>query len=262
MRHRWISSSLGLLVIMVFPSIVALAGTENFEIDDLKERDEFRKTYQLSPGARVDIHSINGAVDVETTNGNTAEVHIIRSAHSREDLQFRKVIVEQTSSGLSIHGENERGRGRHAEVHQRVLLKVPHQIELTASSINGRVTVGELEGPAKLASINGRIEVAKAVGYLTLSSINGSVTVTVARLNQRGIDMTSINGRIDLRFTEDVNADLAVHSINGKVNAEVPNVTVEGKIDRNNFRARIGSGGIPISLTSINGNVRLSMGTL
>src|SRR5688572_14617894 len=60
--------------------------------DDFQEKDEFRQSYQLSSGARVEVRGINGAVDIETSPGSTAEVNIIRSARNREDLEYRKII--------------------------------------------------------------------------------------------------------------------------------------------------------------------------
>jgi hypothetical protein len=35
------------------------------------ERDDINQTYELAPGARVELSVISGSVDVETTNGNT-----------------------------------------------------------------------------------------------------------------------------------------------------------------------------------------------
>ena len=53
---------------------------------DLPERDEFRQTYQLASGSRVQLSGLNCGVKIETASGNTAEVHIVRSARTREDL--------------------------------------------------------------------------------------------------------------------------------------------------------------------------------
>jgi hypothetical protein len=49
-----------------------------------------------------------------------------------------------------------------------------------------------------------------------------------------------------------------VTGINGSVNADMPNVSVLGTVSRNNFNARIGSGGAPINVSGVNGRVRLS----
>ena len=135
-------------------------------------------------------------------------------------------------------------------------MKIPRRVDLTTGGVNGRVNIGEVDGPVKVSGINGKVNVGQAVGYTELSGINGSVTITIAQLSQRGIDASGINGRVELRFTEDINADLDVTGINGSVQADMPNVTVFGKISRDNFRAKIGSGGTPIQVSGINGGVR------
>ena len=43
-------------------------------------QEEIRQSFQLAPGARVEIKSINGSVDVEAVDSDTAEVHVVRTA--------------------------------------------------------------------------------------------------------------------------------------------------------------------------------------
>lgn len=228
------------------------------ESRDWPERDEMQQNYQLSPGALVKVSGINGLVEVETGNTSAAEVHIVRSARNHADLEHHKIIIEQSGTGLYIHGEKEHDGWHHADVRQRVMLKLPRQIEFEANGINGRTSVGEIDGPVRLSGINGRVEVAQATGYSELSGINGNVVVTIARLGERGIRVSGINGGVELRFAEALNADLSVHGINGSVFADVPNVTVQGRMSRTEFNARIGTGGAPINVSGVNGRVRLA----
>ncbi|HEX5735795.1 MAG TPA: hypothetical protein VF131_23410 [Blastocatellia bacterium] len=229
---------------------------------EMQEREEIRQSYELSPGATVEVQGINGTVDIETTDGQTAEVHILRFAATKEDLNYHKILVEHSANRLVVRGENERDRNqRNRRVRHRVTMKIPRRVDLTTGGVNGRVNIGEVDGPVKVSGINGKVNVGQAVGYTELSGINGSVTITIAQLSTRGIDASGINGRVELRFTEDINADLDVTGINGSVQADMPNVTVFGKISRDNFRAKIGSGGTPIQVSGINGGVRLARAT-
>lgn len=235
--------------------------SKTMEGSDFQEQDEVRQTYQLSPGARVEVSRINGTVDIETASGSNAEVHIIRSARNKEDLNFRKIFVDHSSAALTVRGEKEdnwEGSGRQPQVRHRVILKLPRQIALNVEGVNGRVNIGEVEGPVEASGINGRVEIGQSVGYTNLSGINGRVTVKIAHVTDRGINLSGINGGVDLMFTDDLNADINVTGINGSVDADFPNVTVQGKPTRSNYRARIGSGGMPIVASGINGRVRLS----
>ncbi|HJZ67831.1 MAG TPA: hypothetical protein VKF81_06910 [Blastocatellia bacterium] len=229
------------------------------EDSEFSEKDEFHQTYQLSAGARVEVRGINGAVEIETAPGSTAEVNVVRSARTREDLEFHKVLVEQTATSLVVQGEKDHsGSSRGHNVRQHVTLRLPRQVDLAVSGINGRATVGQIDGPVKLSGINGRVEVAQAMGYSDISGINGQVKMTISQLGERGIHVSGVNGGVELFFAEDLNADLDVTGINGSVNPAVANVTVLGKIDRQNFHAKIGAGGSPIKVSGVNGHVKLS----
>ena len=179
---------------------------------DFTHQDETRQTYELHTGARVEVSSINGTVDVEAADSDKAEVHIIRSARNRDDLNYRKVIVEHTPTRLVVRGESDSKQllsllfGRNPQVRQRVVLRVPRQIELATKSVNGRVSIGELYGPVSVGSVNGKVEVRGLVGHAEVSSINGSVTLTIARLgneDSRGMRVSSVNGVVERRFSED-----------------------------------------------------------
>ncbi len=240
-------------------AVALRAQHEESDTRDFSEREEIRREFQLSPGARVDVSSINGTVDIETSNTNTAEVYIVRSARTREDLNFRRLVVEGTPSSLVIRREPRREEGT-SRVRHRVLLRLPRQIELTTQSVNGRVRIGEIEGPVTVRSINGGVTIARAARFAVVESVNGQVTMHLARLEERGIRITSVNGAIDLRFTGEVNADVRITSINGSFNTDFQNVTMQTRTDRTNFRARIGAGGTPITITSVNGSLQLRQG--
>ena len=54
------------------------------------------------------------------------------------------------------------------------------------------------------------------------------------------------------------NADLTAKGMNGRVRSEIPEVTVDKEEYSSRYSARIGNGGAPISISGINGNVRLT----
>ena len=222
-------------------------------------RDEIRKTVELSPGARVNVSGINGAVTIETSDTRTAEIYIERTAESQEALARRKIVINSTPDSLTIKGEKDGsvlGRIFGSNPRENVTLRLPRQIALETSGVNGAVKVGEIDGPVEISGINGRVDVAQASGSANFSGINGQVSFALNSLGKEGIDISGINGNIELRLSENVNADLEAHGMNGVVTSELPNVVVD-KTSRGNYTARIGSGGASISASGINGNIRL-----
>lgn len=222
-------------------------------------RDEIRKTIELSPGANVDVSGINGAVTIETSNTRTAEIYIERTADSQEALGRRKIVINHTADSLTIKGEKDGsivGRIFGSNPKETVTLRLPRQIALNTSGVNGSVKVGEIDGPVVVSGINGRVEVAEASGSANFSGINGQVSFALKALGTKGIDISGINGNIEMRLGDSVNADLEASGMNGVVTSDLPNVVVD-KTSHGNYTARIGSGGTPISASGINGNIRL-----
>ncbi len=227
-----------------------------------EERDEMTRTYQLEPNAEVEVSGINGTVQVETVETKTAEVHIVRTARSREALNDHKVTVEQTPAGLVIRGESDNGSGwlQHlwrGNVRQQVMLKVPRQIALAARGVNGSVTVSEVDGPTKISGVNGNVQVTQASGQSNISGINGRVVVAVKQLDAGGLHLSGINGAVELRLADNLNASLEARGMNGKVTSDLPGVNVVSN-DRSTYSAQIGSGGPQIAISGVNGGVRLT----
>jgi DUF4097 and DUF4098 domain-containing protein YvlB len=223
---------------------------ENFD-----ERDSSRQTYALAAGATVEINSVSGRVTIETAEVSQAEVEIVRTARTREDLRCRQFKVETAANRLRIDGSDDRRECRNVQVNQTLNLRVPRRINLDVNSVSGDVRVGELEGTARLSSISGNATVARASGEATITSVSGHVSVNLSRLGGGGVRVSSVSGNIEVGLPEGVNADINVRSISGDVIADVPGLSLQ-KTNGSNYEGRIGAGGTPLSFNSISGNVR------
>lgn len=224
-------------------------------------REEIRKDYQLIQGAQVEVSGINGAVKIETSDGDKAEVYIERTGKSREALLRRKVTIDSTPSTLTIHGEKG-DVGLLAcwfgsSPTEEVTLRLPRKVNLLTKGVNGSIVVGEIDGSVEVAGINGRVNVAQANGAAHLKGINGNVFLGLKEVNKEGVDISSINGNIELRVPEGLNADFEARGMNGNVYSDLSEVTVE-KVRRGSYIAQVGTGGNPIFAKGINGNIRLS----
>ena len=147
--------------------------------DDFRESDEIKGSYQLVPGASVDVSAISGSVTIETSDTSMAEVHVVRTARSRADLAYRKVIIEQQASGLVVRGESEREDAvpRGVEVRHRVLVKIPRQVSLSVNNISGAATIGNIDGPVRVENISGAAQLADVSGPLIVNGVSGPLTV-------------------------------------------------------------------------------------
>ncbi len=263
--------------------------------DDLKERDEINRTYQLAPGTSVDVSSISGSVEISNSDGATAEVQVIRTARTRADLEYHKVEVEQVGNRLVVRGVQEPGnRGQNARVNHHVIMKLPRRVDLTVSSISGSLKVGDADGETKVTSISGSVIIgniggplqARSIsgnfeagnvgaevhvtsisgnvgirqlkGSLEVSSVSGSVKTTIDQLDTQGVRIRSVSGSVEIGFKGEINADFNAESFSGEVYLDVPGVTKDIDEKHSRVRARIGGGGSPITISSVSGNIRLT----
>lgn len=239
----------------------AIAG-ESDSVGDTRE--EIRKTYQLTPGARVRVSGINGGVKIETSDTTTAEVYIERIGKSAEALGRRKVVIEATANSLDIRGKKG-DAGLLAKMFgsnptERVTLKLPRQIALATDGVNGSVVIGEVDGPVEVHGVNGKVEVAQAKGAAEFHGINGNISVALNEIQHDSVSMHGINGNIELRLAEGLSADLEAHGMNGNVISDLPDFVLE-KAKHGNYLAHVGTGGNSISANGINGNIRFSRAT-
>jgi DUF4097 and DUF4098 domain-containing protein YvlB len=228
-------------------------------------RDEVRKSFVLQPGARVEIEGINGKVDIQTSDTKTAEVYLLRTGKNSESLSRRQITIEQTATGLVVRGRETRHVGIWDHLFgsnpkEELTIKAPRQIALALKGINGGVTTGDIEGTIEAKGINGSVELGQASESAEINGINGRVIVSLKQLGERGARLNGINGGIELRLASGLNADLTAKGMNGNVHSDIPGVTVEKEEFGHGYSAHIGSGGAPITLAGINGNVRLTRG--
>jgi hypothetical protein len=262
-----------ILLLVVLVGIAGIAGivrsrTTSGDFDRLvshnasqDQRDEIRQSYQLAPGASVELSNINGAVKIETSDTQTAEVLVERTGSSQEALNRRKITVEADSNSLRILGEKGDvgllARLFGSSPTEKVTLKLPRQISLLTKGINGAVTVGEIEGSVDVRGVNGRVQIDGASGTAQFKGVNGNILVGLKQINDQGVTLNGINGNIELRLDAGVNADLDANGMNGNVVSDLTNVTID-KSKHGKYSARIGSGGSAISVKGINGNLRLT----
>jgi hypothetical protein len=269
---------------------------ETAQRHNFREREEINQKYQLAHGARVEVSSIRGHVDILNSDTGMAEVQIIRTARTRANLEYHKIEIEHSGNSLVVRGvqEPEERRERNIQVDHQVILKVPRAIDLKVSSVSGHLKVGDVDGETRVHSISGHANIGNVGGKLQVTSIsgnldvgdlnadarinsisgnvrlnqvNGSVDVTsvsgtlnakLLSLSPQGIHIKSISGSVEIGFKSDVNADFSAESISGQVYLDVPNVMRDSEVREPNVRARIGAGGTPIEISSVSGNIRLT----
>lgn len=264
-----------IVILIVLVTIAGIAGVVRSSVKSVSElrgfvshrnaadvRQEIRQTFELVPGARVEITGLNGPVNIETSDTKTAEIYIERTASSQEALDRRKVLIDADANSLRIHSEKSDDAGFFSRflggsANERTTLKLPRQIALYGKGVNGAFVTGDIDGAVEIAGVNGRVQIGSAVGTATFKGINGNMVVGLKRIDQQGVTLSGINGNIELQLAADVNADFDARGMNGRVISDLPGVQIDRE-KRGNYWARIGTGGAGITAKGINGNIRFT----
>jgi hypothetical protein len=264
-----------IVILIVLVALAAVAGIVRSSVGSVAElrqlashkntadvRQEIRQTYELAPGARVELSGLNGAVKIETSDTKTAEIYIERTASTQEAMDRRKVTIEADANSLRIRGEKSEDAGFFSRffgssANERTTLKLPRQIALYAKGVNGAFITSDIDGVVEVTGVNGRVQVGSALGSATFKGINGNMVVGLKKIEQEGVTLSGINGNIELQLGADVNADFDARGLNGRVISDLPNVAID-KEKRGSYWARIGTGGAGITAKGINGNIRIT----
>src|ERR1043165_6684591 len=205
---------LGVKVLIVLSVLSGFAAAQNAKVT-VVDGAEAHLTYQLSAGAHVVVASISGPVSVETTDGSTAEVNIYHWTRNPADMIYRQIFVEQTSTGLWIH---QRSENNGVDGLNRVVLKLPRQVRVTAESISGDFTVRGVIGNVDARSVSGSVDARRIKGDLTASSVSGNVTVSEL---DGTVDVNSVSGNVDIKQVKTISR---VNSVSGNVRLAIARV--------------------------------------
>ncbi len=261
MRQRSVFAAIATILIVTasfVPASAALFGVRGFDNGDYAERDEINQTYDLSDGADISIYDISGPVEIQNSDGNKAELHVVRSARNREDLEYKKIVVEHTATSLSVHTEKHEGeRWGRRNVRQKVTLRLPARVNLRVTDVAGSVRVGTIDGRLQINDVAGAVSVDRVNGSPRINDIAGAVSVKIGEVGSEGIHINDIAGRLEVVLGAGASADVEIVDIAGKIDVDIPNVTVLGKIDPESFHGKIGGGGPQITINDIAGSVTL-----
>jgi DUF4097 and DUF4098 domain-containing protein YvlB len=138
----------------------------------------------------------------------------------------------------------------------RFEVRVPAGVDFAGRTVNGSVEGESLQSDSQAQTVNGSVKLS-TTGRATATTVNGSVNVELGRADwPDGATFKTVNGGITLTLPGVVDADLQAETVNGNVTSDFP-ITVTGVSNRRTLRGRIGSGGHALTLSTVNGSIKL-----
>jgi Toastrack DUF4097 len=220
---------------------------------------DFSQTYPLQPGGTFDLQNVNGTVEVQAWDRNEIEIHAVKTAKEREsDLNRVSIDVQATPNAVSVTTRYPQNEG--VEVGVEYTVHVPHDaIVEHLVTVNGTVRISGVDHVEELRTVNGNIEVYEGGGAVRAHVTNGNVHLELAHMRQKDETFAeTTNGSVLLAIPADTQADLEARCLNGSFSSELP-VALESTLKPRETHGKLGHGGAPIRLRTVNGGIQIAM---
>ena len=231
---------------------------------------------RLAAGKRLEVKGVNG--DVRAVLASGAEAVVNARKHSRRsDPDEVEIKVVESDDGITIcavyptprraREENncEPGDRWHSNTENNDVVvdfevQVPAGVEFNGKTVNGEMSAEGLKGDAHVSTVNGSVRVT-TTGLAEASTVNGSVYAEMGRANWTDeLEFSTVNGGITLILPGKLDTEVRASTVNGEIETDWP-LMVSGRFSNRRIRGTIGAGGRALSLSTVNGEIRLKKGT-
>lgn len=115
-----------------------------------------------------------------------------------------------------------------------------------------------MRGEVRATCVNGRLDARELGGEANLSTVNGSLEAHSSRAGP--VEISSINGSIDLTLPSDTKANLEATTVHGSLHNDFGLATSGDGWMGHELRGQLGGGGSDIRLNDVNGAIEIHRG--
>jgi hypothetical protein len=236
------------------------------------QESDFQWSGRIDNGDAIEIKGINGEIRAMAASGSQVEVTAVKRAGDEGNPADVTFDVVEHAGGVTIcamypseegkrpnecaPGSGGRMNVRDNDTRVEFTVRVPAGVNLIAKTVNGDVSSDRIGGNVHASTVNGGIDVA-AAGYVKATTVNGGIEASLGSGDWQGdLEFSTVNGSIDLTLPAGVGANVKASTVNGSFDTDFP-LTVQGRFGPKQISGTIGSGGRDLSISTVNGSVRL-----
>jgi Putative adhesin len=238
--------------------------------------DDFHWERRLAAGQRVHARNVNGDITVAPSSSGRVEIVGIKRGSGRA-LERLSARVQETDDGITVcvlrtdsddecdsngyhhHGDDDDDWGR-ASVNLEI--RLPSSVGIDASSVSGNVEITGAEGDVRASSVSGDLKLEQLrASSVEARTVSGEISTSIESLTERGpLSFKTVSGDVKLRLPRNLDADLSMSSVSGQLDSDFQmTLGGGGRMNRRRIEARIGRGGRELEITTVSGDVRLSV---
>jgi DUF4097 and DUF4098 domain-containing protein YvlB len=246
------------------PQLVVLTPQSVLQGD---ETERFEQTYPLNANGRISVDNVNGSIVIESWDRNEVKVEAVKIANSRERLKEVEIKVDAKPDSLKIETEfgtwKDGNRSWNCSGYCRLEVQYKLMVPRTAmlneiETVNGSVTISNMTNYTKASAVNGSVKATNLRGTAHIETVNGTSDVTFDRLdNSSRINLSTVNGRVNLIIPSDADATIKADTVNGSISNEFNLPVRKGKYVGRDLYGKLGDGSVKINLDSVNGGLSI-----
>ncbi len=267
--------SLVALAVLVSTPDLTLAKSNREKSDeahDSKRGEDFQSSWRLPPGKTIQIKGVNGSIPAEPSGSSETEVTAVKRAHRSDPDEVRIEVIED-EDGITVcavypapwgkKNSCEAGDEYHShvdnnDVQVEFTVRVGHGVCFVGKTVNGGIEARDLEAPVRVRTVNGSVRVSTD-NIAEATTVNGSIVASVGSASWKDdLEFSTVNGSITVDFPAKLNAHLSDKTMNGEISTDFP-LTVIGRFSKHRINGQLGEGdgGGELSLSTVNGSIRL-----
>ncbi len=277
---------LGMAIMGVVCALPARAADETFD-----------RTLPLSAGGSFALQNVNGSVTVTGWDRDEVEVRAVKSSPSTSTelavSDLARVQVGIAASAGHVWVTTNYPTDEDADVTVTYTVRVPRRVWLQqVATVNGTVRVSGLlgglqgalhdglqtadlqnpqgvqQGTGQLRSVNGDVDVSGSAGPFSARTTNGDIHMELTQMPEPAhwqdlkhtapMRVETVNGSIDLALPSETQASLQVRCVSGDFHSDL-RIAALGAYTPRQFQGKLGRGGTPVQLSTVNGAIRIRM---
>jgi hypothetical protein len=224
-----------------------------------QEQQVWNSRYPFPPAGVVAVENVQGDISVTAWDRAEVEIVVVKTASGPDaDPDDVRIEVESHGRALAFRTLYVGQTGDRVRVDYR--LRVPRQVRLERlRTVEGSITVREIEGSVDASTLSGNIEQRDISGSVVASALNGNVAVSLRALPEPAtpVRLDTVNGHIFLALPARANADLQVSTVAGRIDSQYVFAVSEVPGD-SSWHTRLGRGGVQVRLRTVRGNIRVT----
>ena len=257
-----------LFLILFMSSNIFLLSCDNNIIDSNdNNREEAKETFNFAVSninhTKLKLEGISGNVIINGESGSDSVFisgeRIVRAKSktaAEEYLHDLDVTVQALTNEVSVKtSQPNDSDNRNYTVNYSVTL--PDNFEISATNINGSLTINSMKNFVSAVNLNGQIELNDIAGNTSAKIVNGKINGKIFIPSGGSLELTSTNGNIELAIPQDVSAEFSAVTVNGGVSTSNLSLS-NAKSTSASIKGTLGDGQGTISLTTVIGKINVT----